>query len=478
MKLRTSNQARKIAGQFILANWHHGSLWDPVKWPFSGYIFHREDLSSISETRHLLTRIDESYRQAHLPSPWLVVTEEGGIVHRFSYLAPPPSPYLTGTLDPASAYEIGYSVGQMLAVQGLNWNMAPVLDFYVPRNKVVGTRAFGNESNVVSMMASSWMNGHRAAGIPVVVKHFPGHGHALDDSHVDTPIRSESLQSCKPAMAPFEYMLSQGAEAVMTAHIRFPAVDSDPVTVSKVWVTDILRNHLRYQGLVVTDALSMQGIRALLSPADAAVRALNAGVDVIDCGGDDRVAEEVLDAVAWAIDHDVIPQWRLDESTARIYHLKSRIRVPNDWPSMTTLDEITSTFSRYVKQGLELVRGELADFSVSNRRVWVSPQSPLEVQEKVAQSRLACLSINDPKVWTSEARPTSEHLIVFTENIWKSPQIVQRVKRLCIQKKVLHVAVLDPLDTEELPEAQAAINLRGNPYYARTLIAEVLEGSR
>ncbi len=475
IKMQPSSQARKLAGQLILPNWCARFGQDPERWPYTGYIFHYHDLmAGADSTRRLLTSVHQSYSQQHLSPPIFAVTEEGGTVHRFPSLPPPPSALLAGQLDPSDIRTIGRLTAIMLAMYGLGWNLAPVLDCYVPKNYVVGTRSFGNEE--ILSAAKSWIEGHKAIGIPVTIKHFPGHGHALKDSHKEAPIVNQHDKDWHQEMNSFVQFLSSSlVDAVMTAHIRFPEIDENPVTLSATWISDILRERLAFKGVIVTDALSMQAIRMLFEPGAAAVQALMAGVDLVDCGGDDNVAEDILESVARAIDSSRIPEPRIQASLKRINRLKESILPSGMWAYTLAARSFYDQFIPLINRGLE-VRGNLSNFSLRSPRFWLTSSHQLEVEERVFAKDFAVkrLDMDKPQSWADLLAQKPEQLVVFTENMWKSPFAIHQLNRLCRVKQVLQVAVLDPLDALQVAGAYGTIFLRGNPFYADSVITSIL----
>ncbi|SMC08222.1 Glycosyl hydrolase family 3 N terminal domain-containing protein [Sulfobacillus thermosulfidooxidans DSM 9293] len=469
----TKISSQELAAQFLLPNWDKGVHWAPQQWPYAGYIFHQSDLENVAATRTMLAAIYDSYRRANQPPPLLMVTEEGGVVHRFPGIAPPPSALLTSSLGARTAYDVGRRIGQLLAMQGFNWNLAPVMDVYVPGNQVIGSRAFSDEAQQVAMIGKAWIRGHQAAGVPVTVKHFPGHGHALDDSHRGLS-QGKIEMVWEHDLLPFHAVLSE-APAVMTAHVQFSEFDQHPATVSIKWITGILRQRLHYKGIVVTDALAMGAIRALYTPEDAAVRALQAGADLIDCGGHADLAASVREAVAWAIDHHILPSHILTTAQRRVRRWRQLIRSPDLWPAVDELPELEKEFRQWVFRGSSVVRGNPRDFSIALPQIWIAAKRPTQIREgRIPHKPVLYQPLNTPKLLETLDQISSHAVIVYTDNLWQSKKTAEIVKRFCQHRKVLHVAVTDPLDAELLPEASATIAVRGNPFYAVDVVRSLL----
>lgn len=167
---------------------------------------------------------------------------------------------------------------------GLNWALAPVADLDLePANPIVQTRSFGPEPAGVSKRIAKWIQACQEAGVLACAKHFPGHGRAAEDSHRTLPVVRADRRTLESDLEPFRAAVAQGVASVMTAHVAYPALDKSgaPATFSKRILTGILRRELGYEGLIVSDALVMAGARSPRGEAEAAVRALKAGCDLL-----------------------------------------------------------------------------------------------------------------------------------------------------------------------------------------------------
>ncbi|MEP7066056.1 MAG: glycoside hydrolase family 3 N-terminal domain-containing protein [Gemmatimonadota bacterium] len=191
---------------------------------------------------------------------------------------------------------------------GLNWDLAPVCDLdLVPENPIVGTRSLGADSRKVAMLAQAWIQACQGEGVLACAKHFPGHGRTRTDSHAGMPVvdatRAELMEH---DLAPFRAAIEVGVAGVMTAHVAYPALDASgaPATMSREMLQWLLRQQMRFDGLIVTDAMIMEGAIAEHGEEEAVVRALDAGCDLVLYPND-------LEAVASAIDR-AIATHRLD----------------------------------------------------------------------------------------------------------------------------------------------------------------------
>jgi beta-N-acetylhexosaminidase len=210
---------------------------------------------------------------------------------------------------------------------GIHVNFSPIADVNNnPRNPVINTRSFGEVPEAVGRFAAAYVRGLHAGGMLATLKHFPGHGDTDVDSHIGLPIITHPRERLATVeLPPFQAGLAAGADAVMTAHIQLPALDPaefSPATLSSPVVTGLLRNELKFDGLVYTDSMGMEAITKRLSPGDAAARAIVAGNDVVLHSPDDAAAVAgIKDAVA----RGDISASRLDQSVRRILRAKARL---------------------------------------------------------------------------------------------------------------------------------------------------------
>lgn len=171
------------------------------------------------------------------------------------------------------------------AALGINWVLGPVCDLdIVPENPIVGSRAFGGDPRLVSEMAVEWVDACQAVGVLACAKHFPGHGRTVRDSHSELPdVTATAPELLETDVAPFRAAIDAGVAAVMTAHVAYPAFDRAglPATLSSAMLRGLLREQLGFDGLVVTDALIMEGVLAGQGEGEACVRALEAGCDLL-----------------------------------------------------------------------------------------------------------------------------------------------------------------------------------------------------
>lgn len=232
------------------------------------------------------------------------VDHEGGRVQRFRgdpFTALPAMRTLgqAWEADPVAASETAFRCGETIArelrAHGVDFSFTPVLDLDYGRSAVIGDRAFHADPVVVADLAGALVRGLGAGGVAAVAKHFPGHGGVAADSHVATPIDTRALDDILHSdIVPFAALIEQGLDAIMPAHVVYPAVDARPAGFSPMWVGDILRGRLGFDGLVFSDDLEMAGAHSagdIVARADAA---LAAGCDVVLVCNDFAAMDDLL----------------------------------------------------------------------------------------------------------------------------------------------------------------------------------------
>jgi len=250
---------------------------------FGGFTLFRHNCG---EPRQVLALCRSLWEGTADPPPWIAIDQEGGQVHRlpdpFTHF--PAAATLGARQDPGLARRAGRAAATELALVGINLNFAPVLDVNSnPANPIIGARAFGSDPKSVIEMSTAWARGLREGGVIPCGKHFPGHGDTNEDSHFTLPVVDKSLAELRAVeLPPFVEACRSGIEALMTAHVKFPALDPSHVaTLSEPIITGLLRHQLSYDGLVLSDDMEMKAIRDHYGAGEAAALALRAGVDVM-----------------------------------------------------------------------------------------------------------------------------------------------------------------------------------------------------
>jgi len=273
--------------------------------------------------------------------------ETGALVARVGEPAAqfPGAMALGAARDPALTREAFRITAQELRALGIDTDNAPDADVNVnPANPVIGVRSFSSRTDLVSTLVRSAVGGLHEGGTAAVAKHFPGHGDTATDSHTGLPVITHTRAEWERIDAPpFRAAIAARVDAIMTAHIVFPALDpsGDPATLSRPIITGLLRDELGFDGVVITDALTMEGVRARYGDAEVAVRAIEAGVDVLLMSPAPR---EAFDAVMNAVRDGRISRKRIDASVRRILALKwDRGIVAHPRVDVSAVDDVVGT---------------------------------------------------------------------------------------------------------------------------------------
>lgn len=261
------------------------------------------------QDREQLAALCAALRQIR-PELLIAVDYEGGRVQRFreGFTRIPAMRRIGDLYDasPAAAHELAQTCGWMIASElrefDVDLSFAPVLDLDGGVSEIIGDRAFHSDAEASITLAKAFMQGQYAAGMASTGKHFPGHGQVAPDSHKELPVDERSEAELQRDIQPFTALIEAGLPSVMMAHIRFPAIDEMPASLSSRWVRHILREQIGFDGAVFTDDLSMGGAAVMGSHAERAQRALEAGCDMLPVCNDREGVVQILDQLPQSVD--------------------------------------------------------------------------------------------------------------------------------------------------------------------------------
>ena len=307
---------------------------------FAGVILSAENVSSIESTMRFVDLLQDANRN-NKSRLLISIDQEGGYVTRLGVgTNMPGNMALAATNNPAYAYNSAKIIGQELKALGINTDFAPVVDVNSnPSNPVIGIRSFSDDADTVATYSEKFMQGLQSEGIITSLKHFPGHGDTSTDTHTGLAIVNKTYNELKNnELIPFQKLVNSGTDMIMTAHIQYPNIETEtyvskkdgytytlPATLSKKILTDILREDMGYEGVIVTDALNMSAISSQFGLEDASIRAINAGADILlmPYNYDSQInefktyIEELADKIGTEIDED-----NVNASVRRILKLK------------------------------------------------------------------------------------------------------------------------------------------------------------
>ncbi len=294
-----------------------------AEYSVGGIIYFAKNIQSEDQLKEMISNTI-SYSKYPL---FIGVDEEGGTVTRLAGSTLGIEDIgdmatIGATGDTTQAQAAGETIGAYLAEYGFNVDFAPVADVSTLEGNPIGDRSFSSDPVVAADMVASFVTGLESNGISGTVKHFPGHGNTDADSHDGSAVTEQTLEQMQEVeFLPFVSGIEAGVDFVMVGHISAPNVigDDTPSSLSSMMVQEVLRTQLGYNGIVVTDAMNMGAITDSYTSAEAAILAIQAGVDVLLMPEDFKAAYQgVLDAV----ESGKITEERINESLARIYRVK------------------------------------------------------------------------------------------------------------------------------------------------------------
>lgn len=314
-----------------------------------GIILFKDNLKNANQSVSLLNAIKQENTNNKVPL-FLGVDEEGGRISRLPELMKLPTNEELGKRNDISlSYNIGKLLGKELSAFGFNLDFAPVLDINSnPDNPIIGDRSFGTDAELVSELGLQMMKGIQSEQVISVIKHFPGHGDTAVDSHKELPIIQKSLEELQALeLIPFKHAVEQGAEVVMVGHILLPKIDSTyPASISERIITDVLREQLGYEGIIITDDMTMKAILNNLEIGESAVSAVKAGNDIVLVAHNYTNVKKAIDSIIKAIEDGEITEQRIDESVKRILSIKKKYNLSNKQIDGVNIEELNQSINK------------------------------------------------------------------------------------------------------------------------------------
>lgn len=331
MNIKSMTLEQKI-GQMIIASFpskeYDSHAEELVKNNIGNIILFLRNVGSKEELAELNNKIQkEMMKKTGLPA-FITIDQEGGMVTRIYEGATflPGNMALAAVKDSEAVKKAAEISGEELRALGINFNLAPVLDVNNnPKNPVIGVRSYSDNPEVVAEYGINVIKGLQSKGVIATAKHFPGHGDTDADSHLALPLVSHSIDRLnKVELYPFKKAIENGVDAIMSAHVLFPAIEKEklPGTLSHKVLTGLLRGELGFNGLIMTDCMEMKAIADYYGTVKAAVMAVKAGADLICISHHLNLQLESLKQIKEAVLRGEIPESRIDESVERILALK------------------------------------------------------------------------------------------------------------------------------------------------------------
>jgi beta-glucosidase-like glycosyl hydrolase len=323
-----------------------------VEKKIGGFIF------SIGDVYEYAVQVNKLQKMADIPLLIAADFEWGAGMRVRKATTFPRAMAVGATHNPAYAYDVGYMTALEARALGVHQNYAPTVDLNNnPRNPVINTRSFGDNRELVNAMSVAYVNGTQDAGVIATVKHFPGHG----DTDIDTHIKLPTLNLTRARMdtfelAPYKETFKSGVMSVMVGHLSYPELDDEegvPATVSPNISVELLQKDLGFDGLIVTDAMVMDGVASKYHPGESVVLAIQAGMDLILMPVDADIA---IDALVDAVRRGEITEARIDRSVRKILNAKSFVGVhQNRYIDVEKVATVVNSREHHLK-ALEIAR--------------------------------------------------------------------------------------------------------------------------
>lgn len=321
----------------------------------------------LKTTPQRLFELGQIYQKASKVPLFIGLDGENGLSFRLSDSPVYPHKIALGAIrNDSILYQMGREIGQQCRMLGINLNFGPVADINSNiDNPVINYRSFGTDPKNVSRKSILLAKGMQDERIIVSAKHFPGHGDTSLDSHYDLPIINHNYQRIDSLeLIPFRDIINAGINGIMTAHIALPKIDTSGVaaTLSKIIIQNILRDSLQFKGIVFSDAMNMKGVLHNSTETEAIVRALQAGVDVVEFVTDPVKA---IEAIRLAIEKGELTQAQIDEKCLKVLRAKEWAQMhrtkplPQNAAKKLNQQQFALTQRKLVEQSLALVQNNL-----------------------------------------------------------------------------------------------------------------------
>jgi len=326
---------RDKIGQMLLCGFHGTEPEGGIEkllgdYPIGGIVYFARNVVSPEQVERLSGGLQNIAQASGNVPLWIAIDQEGGMVARITegIALMPGQMAIAAAGSVQDAYAAARISGTELQSMGINMNFAPVLDVNNnASNPVIGVRSFGESAEKVADFGAASIAGFQQAGIAATAKHFPGHGDTDTDSHLDLPvITHDRTRVDQVELVPFRAAIAEGVDAMMSAHIYFPALEPErlPVTLSHSVLTGLLRKELGYEGMILTDCMEMKAIATHYGTVDAAVMAVEAGADMVLISHTAQLQVEAFEALMNAVKSGRISERRIDESVKRLLTYKMK----------------------------------------------------------------------------------------------------------------------------------------------------------
>lgn len=447
-------------------------------------------LTSPTQVRTLSLSLQKLAKEKGLLPLFIATDQEGGAISRLGkgFTDFPGNGALGRCHDTELAYKTAYAIGKELKAVGINFNLAPVVDVNNnPQNPIIGVRSFGSSPDIVTIYGKEQLRGYLDSGVLACLKHFPGHGDVTVDSHIGRPRVNKHLHELQEMeLVPF-LEIGNEAPAIMTAHILFPQIDPVyPTSLSKKMTQQLLREKMRFEGVILTDSLTMGGVlQGATSVEDVAIEAFNAGSDILMIVAQDletKIADEryvnnvinLSKKMVSAVRQGRISEERVNESVARILKLKERgglFTAPPPTPADTLKYCHCKNHVDLAKEvaycSVKINKGSIPlDFTGQK----IALILPYVLKQKIESFKLDALGGTATLCFYDFSHPSkseanhiletveeSDHAIFLSYNAWKFPAQLELIARVASEVPTALIATRDPYDLNQVMSTEVEI---------------------
>ncbi|MFW6267304.1 MAG: beta-N-acetylhexosaminidase [Halanaerobium sp.] len=480
-------------GQLFQVGFSGSTVNDEIKdlienYHIGGVIYFSRNIKNPAQTAELSNNLQQLALDSGSGFPLFIsADQEGGTVTRLKGATHFPGNMALGAAQSKNlTEEVAQATASELKNLGINVNLAPVLDVNNnPANPVIGVRSFGEDPELVAELGMSYIKGLQSEGITATAKHFPGHGDTDTDSHLDLPIiKHQRSRLDEVELYPFKKAIEAGVDSIMTAHVYFPAIEKEegiPATLSKSVLTDLLRDELKFEGLIITDCMEMNAIVNTFGTVEGAVRTIEAGSDTVLVSHSYQQQKKAIEAVIEAVKSGRISEKRIDQSVKRILTLKGKRinlkQVDQYDPDQIDFKAHQRTAQKLAEKALTLVKNE-GVFPLSNpknKKITVIDFEMDRVSLAENEGAKRNLFVNDLQgefgdleylrleennvISAAEQKKLdqSDLIIVCTYNALANTEQAALAEKLAENNKVVVLALRNPYDYRLIEKTQAFI---------------------
>jgi len=451
-------------------------------YPPAGVILFRRDFEDATALRRLSARLRELARPRRL---FIAMDEEGGFVSQLAghFTVPPNAALLARGAEPDDIMWVSRVTAERLRALGVDWTFAPVADVHSePQNPVIGPRAFGTTPGAVSAALGEALTGFAAGGVAACLKHFPGHGDTETDSHLALPVcRADRETLERREILPFRE--HPAADAVMSAHVVYPALDPErPATFSRRVLDDLLRGELRFEGVCITDALEMKGASGERSLGEAGAQALDAGCDLLLYAHHSEEVRRARLELAKQLVDGTIDHARFDAARPRLAALDSRHPEPGAAELARPLESLTppgweERLERIIERGLRVTEGEKV--APTSGEVEVSePSWPFgrSIREELATLGISAraAALEGAGAAATEASRASFRVEAIATRVPLAPSAIETLERRCRETPTVLIALQSDAFLESVKYAALRVSASDATPLTRRAVARRL----